>query len=111
MWLDIHTQTYLHIYIHIYTHSEICYYQKNYEYQMRAEQLELDWHIVLYCNDSAQEYLFSSQRQNVSPSQLERLGRLSHLCFLLSTYDDTKGYTFIRKMLWIRIAAFFLNFP
>lgn len=52
---------------------------------MRAEQLELDWYIVLYCSDSAQEYLISSQSQDVSLSHLERLGWLSCLCFLLST--------------------------
>lgn len=56
---------------------------------MRAEQLELDWYIVLYCSDSAQEYLISSQCQDVSPSQLERLGQLSCLCFSQSTYGDT----------------------
>lgn len=56
---------------------------------MRAEQLELDWYIVLYCSDSAQEYLISSQCQDVSPSQLERLGQLSCLCFSQTTYGDT----------------------
>lgn len=62
MCLDMYVQIYLHMhmYTYIYTHSETHCYQKNYKYQMRAEQLELDWHIVLYCSDSAQEYLISS---------------------------------------------------
>lgn len=47
---------------------------------MRAEQLELDWYIVLYCSDSAQEHSISSQSHDVSPSQLERLEWQSCLC-------------------------------
>lgn len=62
MCLGIYIQMHLHMYMYtyIYTHSETRCYQKNYKYQMRAEQLELDWRILLYCSDSAQEYLISS---------------------------------------------------
>lgn len=74
---------------------------------MRPEQLELDWYIVLYCSDSAQEHLISCQSQDVSPSQLERLGWLSCLCFLLSSYDGT----LCKKDAVDKNCSIFLNFP
>lgn len=70
---------------------------------MRAEQLELDWYIVLYCSDSAQEYLISSQSQDVSFSS----GKTG-VAELPLFFTEYLGWYFVRKMLWIRIAALFL---